>query len=175
VKREHWELIEQLLAYSWRSPRWDSATATAYRFHLDRYEPEEVLLAIQRLAQRGGSFRPSAAEVVAAIGEQLDSELPSWTEFEAALYGGGHCDHEAFRLFVDAKGDRLRLLPVNCPDYGHLYRREVRQDWERFAERYTARKREGRALAALGRRTQGELRRMDPLAALAPGNDEEIV
>jgi hypothetical protein len=75
--------------------------------------------------------------------------------------------HPLLGAFIRSQGlKRLRLLEVDDPEYGELRRRELGEDWDRFAEAN-----EGREVASLvaGRSGDGRLTRLDPLAALGMG------
>jgi hypothetical protein len=175
---EQWAPIEQLLANGWGSPRWTQAAASTYRAVLAGRDPEQVTLAIFRLIERGGPYRPSIAEVVASI--NVDAGVPMWSEAYTAIIGicwdPRRLDgvHEVVRLFVQAKGlNRLQTLPLNDPNWGHVEQKRLGDEYAQFVERYQERQREGRALEALGRSTRGELAKPDYLAALSdePGAD----
>jgi hypothetical protein len=129
---------------------------------------------VQRLIQRGDHFRPSIAEVVAAL--DVDADLPTWSEAYTAIIGicwkPSRLDeaHEAVRLFVEAQGlGRLQTLPLNDPDWGHVEQRRLGDQYAEFVERYRERQREGRALEALGRSHRGELGKPDWRALSAEG------
>jgi hypothetical protein len=172
---EQWSVLDQLFAEGWSAPReWTAATAGAYRLVLDGYDADQVLLAVQRLIQRGGAFRPSIAEVVAAL--NADPDLPSWAEANSTIMDIAYADglraaglpapsrepaHEVIELFVAAQGSRLQMLPLNDLDWGHVERKRLGDEYEAFVQRYQERKREGRALEALGRSRRGELGKPD--------------
>jgi hypothetical protein len=181
---EQWAVFEQLLAHGWSAPRqWDQPTGDAYRLVLDGYDPDQVLLALQRLIHRGGPFRPSIAEVVAAI--NADAALPTFDEAYNAIWekGGyvwtGRLDglHELVVLFIEARGglEGCRRERVADPDYGGAVRQQLATAWAELVDRYEARKREGRALEALGRSKRGELAKPDYLATLSaePGAGDQ--
>jgi hypothetical protein len=173
VNDRDWDVLAQLLEAGWPAGNdpFDQRKADAYRAMLDGHDPAEVALALRRIMERGGTYRPSIAEIIAAI--NADPGLPTWAEayqtIVAACWNPGRLDdaHEAVRLFVRAQGlGRLQTLPLNDPDWGHVERKRLRDEYDRFVERYQERRREGRALEALGRATRRELERLDPLAAL---------
>ena len=140
-----------------------------YRLVLDRHEGDRVLFAVQALIERGSHFRPSVAEVVAAI--NADSGLPTWAEACRVLFGPKSITwepwrqrdtHEVIDLFVASQGlDRLQTLPLNDPDWGHVELRLLGEEYDQHVQRYLERKREHRAVEALGRPRSGELGRPD--------------
>jgi hypothetical protein len=78
--------------------------------------------------------------------------------------GRAYALHPLLGDFVERYGvHRLRMLPVDDPDYGELRRRELREAWNRHREAT-----EERDVAALASRRRGELRRFDPLRSLNP-------
>lgn len=191
------DAVVQLVEECWPGPDvFDQRKRDAWQLMLGHHEAADVAAAVHRLVQTGDHWRPSVAEVAAAI--NADPGFPSWDEVYEVIYGRGRVTraptdeeaiaraaeaHEAIGLFVRAKGLRaLQLLPINDPVYGQLRQRELRENWEQHVDRYQERRREGRVMAALGRPAHGELQRFDPLAALerprlelAPGADEEEV
>jgi len=177
---EQWASIEQILANGWGSPRWTQAAASTYRAVLAGRDPEQVTLAIFRLIERGGPYRPSIAEVVASI--NVDAGVPMWSEAYTAIIGicwdPRRLDgvHEVVRLFVQAKGvTRLQTLPLNDPDWGHVEQKRLGDEYAQFVEHYQERQLEGRALEALGRGSRGELRQPDYMVVLSgePGADDQ--
>jgi integrase len=154
VTDSEWAVIEQLLAEGWNQA-WDQRKADAYRLLLGGYEAGEVAMAVRRIIERGTAYRPSIAEVVAAI--NVDAGLPTWAEtyqlIIAVCWDPGRLGeaHEVVRLFVQAQGlGRLQTLPLNDPDWGHVERKRLGDEYDRFVDRYQERRREGRALEARG-------------------------
>jgi hypothetical protein len=167
---EQWAVIEQLLACGWSSPKWDQWKADTYRLVLDGYDGDQVLLGVQRLIQQGREFRPNISQVVDAL--HADPDLPTRAEAVAAIKGIQYVTnlaaaglpapsrepaHEAIELFAAALGSRLLTLPLADSDWGHVELRRLGDEWDQFVKRYLERKREGRALEALGRSRRGEL------------------
>jgi hypothetical protein len=163
-----WGVIDQLLGEGWGQP-WDQRKSDAYRLVLGDYEVADVAMAIRRIIERGGAYRPSIPEVVAAM--NTDAGMPTAEEAVALLiraqYRSGVLEgcHEVVRAFSATVN--VGMLPLNDPDWGHVERRRLGEQYEQFVERYKERQREGRALEALGRASRDELKRLDPLAALA--------
>jgi hypothetical protein len=182
---EEYSVVDQLLGCGWSSPKWDQAQSDTYRLVLDGYDGDRVLLAVQRLIQRGGAFRPSIAEVVAALDAEQAAAVPTWDEVYAAIWGPGGVSwtgrldgvHELVALYVERRGgiDGVRREEVAHPDYRGAVLQRLKQSWEELLEQVRACEREGRALEALGRSTRGELRRPDYLAALSgePGTGDQ--
>jgi hypothetical protein len=191
ISNDEYETICLLIEEGWPGDFNDTAAA-AWRVFLDDYEPAQVLVALKALVAKGGTFRPSVAEVVAQI--RQDPSRPTPEEAYTMIYGprgvmrarakanqsyaneaamiGAHDDakvQRAFELhpllgaFVERYGiRRLALLEVDSPEYGEIKRRELREAWERHCEAF-----EGREVAAIarGRRPDG-LGRLDPFGAL---------
>ena len=182
---KEWAAVESLLEHGWPGA-FDAAAGNAYRVLLADIEPARILAALKVLVQRGGTFRPSAAEIVAAA--TADPGRPTFDEVFAALFGPlpGHRPilgvrggepaaleqadelHPFVGAFVRAQGyDRLRLLEVFDPEYGPLRRRELAEAWARHTEACDERIRTGRALDAAGRAArQIGPRKLDPLGLL---------
>lgn len=177
---QEWDAIASLLEHGWPGGFSEEA-GDAYRVFLATRDAGAVLAALQRLVQRGGTFRPSAAEIVAAL--DPDPGRPTFEEAYAALFGPrgvvharpdeaamerAERVHPYLAAFVRVQGlDRLRTIGVDDPDYGAIERHRLREAWDRNVEACDGRVREGRALSALGQ-GGGDLRRLDPLAALYP-------
>jgi hypothetical protein len=195
VTSHEFETIVQLLEEWWPGQgAFDERRTVAWQAALGGYEASAVLAALHRLLQVGDHWRPSVAEVVAAI--TADPGRPTWDEAYRAIfaYGGvcwtatedeGHerarAVHELVATFVRARGwAALRREPVNDEEWGPVRRRELQWAWEQHVERYDERRRDGRALEALVRPARGELARLQPLTALEgsrpklPAGDEEV-
>jgi hypothetical protein len=190
ISPDDWESLCLLIEEGWPG-EFDETAAKAWRLFLDDYTADQVMVALKTLVARGGTFRPSVAEVVAAI--RKDPSLPTFEEAMKLIYGRGgvlrarprestfrdsaemaRAYHEArlerardlhplVSTFVDRFGiDRLDSIEINHPDYGDVKRKDLRDAWDRHVEAM-----DGRDVAALasGRR-RGELGRLDPLEAL---------
>lgn len=181
MTNEEWNGLTVLLDEGWPGPfRGDAERA--YRTFLDGYDAVQVLEALHRLVHRGEKFRPSVAEVVAAITD--DPGRPTWAEAYSALFGPrgaiagargkageavarAEAVHPYVGAFLRAQGfERLRSVPVDDPDYGGLERKRLGDEWERFVVQCDERIATGRALDSLGRREQIGPRRLDPLGLL---------
>lgn len=181
---------------------WGADAIAAYIAELEArgLTADGVLFAI-RTWPSGSDFPPSASNLGA--GARRDPSVPTFDELVSLVYGragilkarlpyiGPIRDPERVRhdtaiararemhplvyAFVAAprRLEWLRLLEIDDPDDGHFRRKELADAWARHLEAS-----EGRDLAALAsRRGPGELRRLDPLAAVmgaAPGDRREL-
>lgn len=70
--------------------------------------------------------------------------------------------HPLIGAFIVRQGiRRLRMLPVDDPDWGEKHRRDLQAAWERHVEAF-----DGREVAALASGRPDDLHRLDPLAAI---------
>jgi hypothetical protein len=191
---ETWLGFCALLDEAWPGS-FDPDAERAYRVLLDDLEPGAAIGALRRLLYGGQRFRPSVAELLAAI--RKDPSRPTfeeaWTLIEESM---GCCARGPFiseaamhraddveflrdlnhrnplvRSFVERYGvRRIQELPINDPQWGEKTRRELREAWERHVEAS-----EGREVAALasGEGREG-LRQLDPLSALGANRRKEI-
>lgn len=141
---------------------------------------------VQAWSARGEDWPPTAGQIAreyrAADLPALQAGRPTFEEAYRLIYGRGgllsrSCDpdtiHPLVRSFAVRQGlDRLRVLPVEDPDYGELRRKELREQWDRHVEAM-----EGRELQVLSlpsaERGQG-LRQLDPLSALGAHGPREL-
>lgn len=174
-----WETIEALLENGWPGD-FTEAQGDAYRVFLATHSAEALLEALQTLAQTGSTFRPSASEIVQAVNR--DPGCPTFDEAYQLLFGrrgavlagshhaaiaAGDEAHPMVGAFIRAQGyDRLRLLPLDDPDWGGAERRRLEEAWDRHLEACERRLATGRALESMGRREQIGPRKLDPLALL---------
>jgi hypothetical protein len=84
VTDQDWQRLADLLA-NWWPGEWTAARDEAYRVALDRYTPLQVLNALEARLRAGETFRPSAAQLVAAIIGQDMPPAPSWPAVCEAL------------------------------------------------------------------------------------------
>ena len=188
---DEWLAFTLLIDHGWPGT-FDDGAAEAWRTLLDRYEPQACVAALQRLVAKGGTFRPSVAELVAEV--HVDPSRPSFGEMVQMVYGhphgalhasaGGEWSTDAQRRALASQAaqwradelhplvgafvasmtvQRLREINLDDPDYGQARRAQLKAEWEDFCQRATHR--EAHALAA-GRERREGLRRHDPLAAL---------
>lgn len=178
-----WEVLSGVIEHTW-SGDWDGRKAGVYYDMLRGYEATEVRDAILRLVQEGQRWRPSIAEVVAAINLAYDTPLPAWREtWQTILTALGKRDEDVARemlddchpllpAFIDTCGwTELRQRPF-FGDYGAIEQERFRKEWEEFADVARTRLKQGRAKDVIEGRS-GKVRRLDASATLIgldPGN-----
>jgi hypothetical protein len=165
--------------------------ASSYRILLDKYEPEQVVAAIQSMVDGGRQYRPMPGEVVAAI--RHDPTMPTWPEAyrdvmralrvhtpyqasdgekEAIAVGWlREHSHELVAAFFRAQTYAvLSMLPLNDQDDdGKFAVKRLREDWEAFVERADDRIAQGLPLDQGTARKQLGPRKPDFAAALPEG------
>jgi hypothetical protein len=188
---DEWESICLLVEEGWPGEFTDSA-ASAWRVFLDDYESAQVLAALKAMVARGGTFRPSVAQVVAEM--RRDPSKPTFDEalvlIRRALRAGrrpltGSYDNEAQMLGAREELVREAALGMHqsvasfvgrCSDIGRLedeiselsggeYAGARRRDLERRWEAHLEAF-EGREISALAAGRRDGLRQLDPLGAL---------
>lgn len=161
---DDWEGITLLIEEWWKG-EWTTRKAIAYRVLLDEYPAPVVVVALRKLANSGKPWMPAAAEIVAAINEDLST--PTWLEVSAWLFCVGRHrlpePHPAVLEWVRLNGglQALDMLPIVHPKHGPFERKRLRESWEQFVEVKRAR---GEHTAAL--RSVGAPRQLDPLTSL---------
>lgn len=174
-----WETIEALLENGWPGD-FTEAQGDAYRVFLSAFPAEALLEALQTLVQTGGTFRPSASEIVQTI--RRDPGRPTFDETYRLLFGprgavlagsqtaalaAADRAHPMVGAFIRAQGyDRLRMLLLDDPEWGEAERRRLEQAWDRHTEACDQRLATGRTLESMGRREQIGPRKLDPLGLL---------
>jgi hypothetical protein len=171
-----WEAFCGLLGAWWPGDL-SPDDAEAWRMALDGTEPSVAIEALKVLLHEGRRFRPSASELLAAI--RNDPSEPTFDEMlilvRRAAKRDGQDDralaHPLVASFVARQGwDRLRLLPIDDPDWGEKHRRDLYGAWERHRESH-----DHRQVAALAS-GRGDLAQLDPLATLGlPRSAGELV
>lgn len=172
---DQWTTFCALLEEWWPGD-FDESARAAWRVALDGTAPADVSRAAQVLLLKGNRFRPSASEFLAELRRD-----PSALTFDEALIlirralGRSYTVQEAMdelasypvvQSFAFRQGvDRLRLLPIDDPEWGEKHRRTLDDAWQRHVE--TTDDREIGALVE-----GGSLRQLDPLASLrlVPGD-----
>ena len=84
---QEWADLDKLLR-NWWSQDWDADRSEAFRVALDRFPAPVVAAALGRLLESGGAFRPSAAEIVAAVlnsGKPRPQPDEAWGLIEQAV------------------------------------------------------------------------------------------
>lgn len=169
--REQWTAFCTILNDSWPG-KMPASVFTSWRVMLDDVDPGEAVSAVKRLAFAGARFRPSLAELLSEL--RRDPSVPTFDEaFHLVFRRGGATRarelaewrsnvHPLVASFVDRQGiERLRLLPVDDPEWGERHRRDLREAWERHVEAF-----DGREVAALASGDRRAPVRLDPLAAV---------
>jgi hypothetical protein len=167
-----WHDVGRVLLGSWPSQvsAWGREAIAAYVLELQErgLTPEA---AISALRQWSDKWPPSAGEIVS--GALVDPSAPTFDEMLLLVRRATKAiepekyladQHPLVGSFVAQQGwDRLRTLPVDCPDWGEKTRRELREAWDRHVKAG-----ERREIAALA--SGGALRQLDPIAALQLGS-----
>jgi hypothetical protein len=166
-----WDAFCGFVEESWPGS-FDDAAAASWRVLLDRVEPRAATESLSRLLHEGRAFRPSVSELLAAC--RSDPSAPTFDEALLLIRRAMKAADPAERLaashplvvsFVERQGwDRLRTLPLDCPDWGEKTRREFREAWDRHVE-----SQDRRQVAALAS-GRGGLKQLDPLASLQLGS-----
>jgi hypothetical protein len=195
ISATEWEQLCSLIEEAWPG-EFDDQAARAWRLLLDGFAATDIVAALKGLLARGGTFRPSVAEIIAEI--RRDPGRPTFAEAFTLIYGrggvitarthvrkasweAGERDrlndeaaweraaelHPLIGAFVRTQGlERLRSLDFDDPEYGAARRKLLADEWEAFVD-----VNETRDVAELvaGRRGEpgGKLGRFDPLRALA--------
>jgi hypothetical protein len=178
-----WAVLSTVIENSWAGD-WDGRKAGVYYDMLRSYDAVEVRDAIHSLVQLGQKWRPSVAEVVAAINAAYDVPIPAWREtWQVILTALGKRDEEMARemlddchpllpAFIDTCGwTELRQRPF-FGEYGSIEQDRFRKEWEEFVDVARVRLRQGRAQDVIEGRA-GRVRRLDAsstLLGLDPGN-----
>lgn len=186
---EQWETFTALVDEAWPGD-FDDAARSSWRVLLDGIEPQAALGALKRLLYGGHHWRPSVSELLAEA--KRDPSLPTFEEAwrvmrlalkarasgvggqtiqaqqdarNAAALQRANAHHPAIRAFLERYGvDRLRMLPVDDPEWGEKHLKDLRDSWERHLSASDT-----RMVAALASGDRDGLRRLDPAAALALG------
>jgi len=180
-----WEAIALLLEQGWPGD-FDDAAAGAYRTLLGDVEPERVITALRVLVRKGGTFRPSVAEIAAEL--NADPGRPTWSEAYRLLFGArgfltvrpersaverAGDRHPLLAAFIVAEGyQRLRMLPVHDPDWGERTRRDLERAWDQLGQRADHRHAAGLELDGATPRRQLNPRRPDYLRNLPVKREE---
>lgn len=157
------------LIEEWWPGDFDVAARAAWSVALDGMEPDLASETAQRMLLQGRKWRPSVSEFLADA--RRDPSQPTFDEMLILLRKAMKAadpferlarEHPLVGSFVKRQGwDRLRLLPLDDPDWGEKTRRELREAWDRHVETF-----DGREVAALASGDRDGLRQLDPLAAL---------
>jgi hypothetical protein len=186
---EQWDAFCGLIEEAWPGS-FDDHAAQSWRILLDALEPPAAADGMRRLLLEGHRFRPSASEFLAAArrdpsrptfdeayrlifgpGGALRAQPPAGAYLSlrdreaarrAAVMRRATEMHPLVASFIDRQDvDRLGQLPLEDPEWGEKYRRDLRDAWDHHVEAC-----DGREVAALARGRRSELARLDPLSAL---------
>lgn len=168
---ERWAMFVSILqrGFAAKEP-FTNEDSDVYRLLLDGVEPEAAIGAVREMVLAGAALRPKPGEIVARV--KRDPSTPTFAEAYRLMFdpGGAATDnpregiHPLVTSFVARHGSwRLRMLPLNDPEWGEKHRRDLERDW--YAHLSAMEGRETAALAA-----GGDVRRLDPLgmAGLRP-------
>lgn len=176
-----WQVLALLLENGWPGD-FDDVAAAAYRTLLGDFDTEQLITALRTLVRKGGTFRPSASEIAAAV--QADPGRPTWSEAYTLLFGQrgfltvrpepaaierADARHPLLAAFIRCEGyHRLRMLQVHHPEWGEKVRRDLQRAWEQLERRGDDRRAAGLELDGITPRRQLSPRRPDYLKEL-PG------
>lgn len=174
---ETWKVFVTALLGSWPSQvsSWGKEAIAAYVQDLAArgVTPESALVAV-RSCDGTQRFPPSAPEL-AALARQ-DPDRPTFDEAYQQLYGPGGVfgvrragvtvSEWVTAFAADYGHERLRMLEVDDPDWGHQRRRELRASWEQFVETVESR---DLAQVARGRSSRRGLGRPDFAGSVGVG------
>lgn len=190
MTRDEWTIIAGLID-EWWPAKFDEGASAAWFVALDGYDAEQVTAALKGLLARGGTFRPSVAELVAQI--RRDPSTPTFDEalvlvkralraWNLPCTGSYGSEAEMLRVrkrnvldlasgmhplvaaFVDRYGVERLLKDVGeigDDVWGGARRAQLRESWDEHCDAL-----EGREIHALTAPRRGGMARLDPLAAL---------
>jgi len=192
IDEDDWDALALIIEEAWPG-EFDDRTSAVWRMLLADFSVDEVSAGIRARLYRGGTFRPSVAELVAEI--RRDPGKPTFDEAcqlifgrhgilrartdvrkgrwepgerqrlndEAALRRAGEL-HPLVGAFVRTQGlDRLRRLQLSDDEYGEARRKQLADRWDEFVDASNHR---DVAMLTAGRRGE-RLRRLDPLLSLS--------
>lgn len=115
---EEWGYIADMIGEWWGGVPFDEHKATMYRMALNAYDPQDVVKALNVLLRRGGSFRPTTAEIVGVLGGTSTYATP----------------HEAWALIEQA----IAMIPGGVSDPKFNDRHQAAVDWLRTQDEAVA-------------------------------------
>jgi hypothetical protein len=189
VTDDDWAVIAERLDANWKARQgeeFDGAREANYRFELERagHDAEAVNLALDRLLRSQPIYLPTVGEIIQAVEEPL--RPTAWTSAYAAIRRAiaiaGPDEERALAELEGPRGyvhafvrtigyDHLRTLPLDDPQWGGAEQRRLEQRYADFCESARERARDGRALAAVGRRSLAGLQQPNFAAALPSGEE----
>lgn len=182
-ENDEWGGFCVLLQEWWKDELTDNAR-TAWKLAIGDVEPSIAVAALKQLLRRGGTWRPSVAEFVAALSPPVPTWEEAWPGIRMAMssynpYDAEDSTRRVLGLVRAWGGDcmagwlasygvaRLAAEPVLDPDYGGAIVKRLRDNYTEITSCPSGRDRLVAALVEPARR--GELRRMNVLAVLPEG------
>lgn len=156
MRPDEWNSFVLTVKECWHG-EWSEAKERGWHVMLDSYPVENLMFALHKIVQNGKPYMPTVPEIIVAM--QPETQLPSWAEayrhIRSNLSGRSSETLPIVKGFIEAAGrDRLRMMPLDDPDWGHEHVKRLKNEWTDFVDRWQARQREGRALEAAGVRKQ---------------------
>ena len=174
--KEQWTTFCALLEEWWPGD-FDDAARAAWRVALDGMEPDLASETAQRMLLQGRKWRPSVSEFLADA--RKDPSQPTFDETLILLRKAMKAadpferlgrEHPLIGSFVQRQGwDRLRLLPLDDPDWGEKTRRELEAKWVEHCDTT-----DHREVASLASGDRDGPRKLDPLSSLGIEQPREI-
>lgn len=177
---DEWEGFTLCLEEWWKDDLSD-AQRTAWKLAIDDVEPVHAVATLKQLLRRGDTWRPSVAEFVTALAPPAPTWEEAWPGIKLAMssydpYNAGSSTQKVLGLLRAWGGDvvagwvasygvgYLAAEAVDDPDYGGAVVKRLRDNYAEITSQPSGRDRLVSALNGPDR--QGQLRRMNPLAAL---------
>lgn len=118
MTRTEWAALAAILAGGWAGP-FSTDAELAYFALLSDYDRAEVEAALKALARRGGSFRPSVAEIAGSITEQsappsFDEAWPVVVRMLVKHHGNGVIEALRELQAITLPGGSRRMAPLAC-------------------------------------------------------------
>lgn len=171
---DEWQGISYVMDECWAGDLTDEK-AGAYRLMLDRYEPTAIMAALHKLTHNPNPHLPTVPQIVSAIDDLRDPEVPSWPEVwevmsknlvvsdEKRCFSRLSAFYPPLAVFVRREGlEKLAHTPFYDDQYGELRIKDLKARWEEFMEVARERMKRGLALEAVGRAELGP----SPMAAV---------
>lgn len=197
--REDWTIIAGLID-EWWPGEFSQSAEHAWHVALADYDAERVTTALRALLARGGTFRPSVAEVVGEI--RRDPSKPTFDEalilIQRALRAwnrpltGDYANeaellrareqlvvecaqtvHPLVAAFINRHGIgqlQREIAELGGEEWGGARRKQLQESWEAHCEAF-----EGREIASLAAGRRDGLRHLDPLVALGISVPEKLL
>jgi hypothetical protein len=169
MSRDEWATIAARMEAYWPGSPFSQTVQSLWFERLAAYDGRQVAVAIDVVMAEGSAFLPSLGQLLKAI--SLDPSVPTSAD---AVQLVERCSRDTDRplpsdlhplvvSFIERQGrKRLGQVPLGDPDWGEKHRRDLERAWEAHVEAF-----EGREVAARAAGAGGDLKHLDPLAALA--------